>query len=74
MVEKVGSALLGDPIIIIVDMDAMQFQETWNLFKKYTRLSFTDCSSIILAKAFGIKKIATFDAGFDAVQDLKRIY
>ncbi|MEK6867283.1 MAG: PIN domain-containing protein, partial [Nanoarchaeota archaeon] len=64
-IEKAGSALLNDPLITLLCMDFSQFQETWESFKKYKRLSFTDCSTVVLSDAFGIKSIASFDADFD---------
>lgn len=73
-IEKVGSALLHDPLITLLRMDFAQFQETWALFKKYEGLSFTDCSTIVVSNAFGIKAIASFDTDFDKGSGLKRVF
>jgi predicted nucleic acid-binding protein len=73
-IEKAGSALLNDPLITLLSMDSVQFQETWELFKKYTGLSFTDCSTIIISEGFGIKAVASFDSDFDKVSGLKRVF
>ena len=48
----------------IIYMDKNIFQKSWELFKQRKNLSFTDCTTIELMKAYGIKSIATFDSGF----------
>ncbi len=48
--------------------------ESWELMKKYSdqKFSFTDCSSFIIMKRYGIQKVCTFDkhfhiAGFEVI-------
>jgi len=65
----VGEALMNTSEIAKISRDI--FDSSWDLFKldkqhstneKY--LSFTDCTSVITAKTFGIRHIATFDSRF----------
>ncbi len=42
------------------------------LFKKYEKLSFTDCTNIALMLDFNIKTIYSFDKGFDAIPRIIR--
>ncbi len=57
---------------VLVKIDESDFEETWNLFRKQegTKLSFTDCSNLVIMKRMGIKSIATFDEGFDKIKEV----
>ncbi len=47
--------------IIPVTLDV--FMEAWGLFSKHApRISFTDATSVVVAKLYGLEYIATFDA------------
>ena len=51
--------------VAYVYLDKEVFLQSWGLFKISSNLSFTDCSTIILAKEFSIKNAASFDSDFD---------
>ena len=60
---EVGEYLLGSEIEMI-EVKTEVFNAAWELFKKRKNLSFTDCTTIELIKAHGIKHLASFDQGF----------
>ncbi|MFA4820006.1 MAG: PIN domain-containing protein [Candidatus Aenigmatarchaeota archaeon] len=66
---KLGTSLKKSVLIKLNDKD---FEETWELFKKQadTKLSFTDCSSLVIMKRLGIKNIATFDEDFKKIREI----
>lgn len=70
--SKLGTVLKKSAITKITDKD---FEETWELFKKQadTRLSFTDCSNLVIMKRLGIKNIATFGEDFKKIKEINVI-
>ena len=70
---KVGKMLLDR--IEIVQVDAENFNSSWNIFEKQhdSHLSFTDCTNVATMKAFGITRIATFDQDFKSISDISII-
>ena len=72
-IHEIGDALLAEESITFLKVDAEIFQKAWDLFKKFNALSFTDCTSIILAQEYNIKNIASFDADFDRMSFLRRL-
>ncbi len=64
-IMDIGDALLGDETIELLKVDKEVFMQSWGLFKISSNLSFTDCTTIILAKDFNVKNIASFDSDFD---------
>ena len=64
-ITDIGDALLGDATIELLKVDKEVFLQSWGLFKISSNLSFTDCTTIILAKDFNVKNIASFDSDFD---------
>ena len=72
-IKEIGDALLAEESIKLLKIDLHIFLESWESFKKLNKLSFTDCTTIILAKEFGIKNIASYDSGFDRITFIKRI-
>ena len=64
-IMDIGDALLGDETIELLKVDKEVFMQSWGLFKISSNLSFTDCTTIILANAFNVKNIASFDSDFD---------
>jgi len=72
-IKEFGDALLSGEDIKILRTNESVFLQSWDLFKKSDKLSFTDCTTIILAKEFGIKNIATFDSDFDRAGNLRRV-
>ena len=71
-IMDIGDALLGDETIELLKVDKEVFMQSWGLFKISSNLSFTDCTTIILAKDFNVKNIASFDSDFDRF-NMKRI-
>lgn len=53
----------------MIKIDDKLFEEAWEVFKqqKNTKLSFTDCTILVLMKKRGIKNIATFDEDFKKI-------
>lgn len=72
-IREIGDALLAEESINFLRVNESLFMESWEFFKKHNNLSFTDCTTAILAKEFGIKNIASFDSGFDKIDSIKRI-
>ena len=70
--SKLGTSLKKSSMTKINDKD---FEETWELFKKQTdtKLSFTDCSNLVIMKRMGIKNIATFDGDFRKIKEINVI-
>lgn len=73
IISELGEALLSEKDIKFFRISENIFLQSWQLFKKLKRYSFTDCTTIVLAKEFGIDYIATFDSDFDKVPYIKRV-
>lgn len=58
---KVGEALRQSPRTEILPIDKDIFEASWKLFAASRRLSFTDCTSLVLMRALGIQIAFTFD-------------
>lgn len=69
---KIGKYLF-DSEILLARVDHFIFEKAWELFQNTKELSFTDCTSIAFMQIFGIKKIATFDKGFNKIKDIQVI-
>jgi len=81
LVHDLETLILGDDQLAkILYMDEKSVQMTCTEFNKFNRtvktkhefLSFTDVSSIVLCRTYGIEQIISFDPHFDAF--LTRIY
>ncbi len=73
--SKKTTVKLGEKIInstYMLNVSAPVFQMSWDLFKKL-KMSFTDCTNIILALTYGIKNMATFDKDFKKIDNLNVI-
>jgi predicted nucleic acid-binding protein len=57
-----GEYILNSEINLL-NVDEKCFFESWNLFEK-VKMSFTDCTCLLLMKLYGIGNIMTFDMGF----------
>lgn len=72
----VGRLILGDEelprFVDILFVDRVVFNRAWEIFLKYGRLSFTDCTSVVVMDEYEIGHIASFDSGFDGV--VERLY
>ena len=67
LVTDIGEFILNSPRINLLHLNETEFLATWELFLKYfdDRLSFTDCSLLVMAKLFGSNVyLATFDSHF----------
>lgn len=62
--NEIGNYLLNS--VEMANVDKEVFKHTWELSKKFEKLSFTDCSSICLIKYYNITYIATFDSDFSS--------
>ena len=72
-IKEIGDSLLADETIELLRADKEIFLQSWELFKKSSNLSFTDCITITLVKEFKIKSLASFDSGFDRITSIRRI-
>ncbi len=50
-----------------INIDEITFARASTIFKKYPGLSITDASTVAVMEELGIKKIYTFDKGFDSI-------
>ena len=62
--RKIGKEILESDLEII-NITPELFEKSWKLFNERENLSFTDCSTVVVARQFRIKNIATFDSGFN---------
>ena len=72
-IEEFGNILLEGESIKMLRVDTAVFMQSWVLFKRSEGLSFTDCTSVVLARESGIKSIASYDSDFDKLPSLKRL-
>jgi predicted nucleic acid-binding protein len=64
----IGEFILSSPRIIELRVSGDAFNAAWELKSLKERfLSFTDCTSLALMEKNGIKRIASFDSGFDGL-------
>jgi predicted nucleic acid-binding protein len=64
--KNAGQAII-DRDLTLLQLTQKEFDEAWELFSHYPKLSFTDCVNIIMAKATHCDAIATFDAAYKDV-------
>jgi predicted nucleic acid-binding protein len=58
--------------MILLKVEHKHIAMAIELFKKYDKLSFTDCTNIALMLDFGIKTIYSFDKEFDSIPKIIR--
>jgi len=65
----VGEYLIKSPRIIKLWVAKENFDAAWENFQKFKDrpMSFTDCTSLALAKKNNISQIMSFDSGFDGL-------
>ena len=66
---------IGDYLLKEIELKRIElpvFLLSWELSKKFDKLSFTDCSNIALMKHYNIDYLATFDSGFDGIVKVLR--
>ena len=63
---KFGKSVIEEQAAILTFVNESQFNRSWILFQKLSAfgLSFTDCTSHIIARELGVNKIASFDRHF----------
>jgi predicted nucleic acid-binding protein len=61
---RLGMDILSSKSIVMLRVDENTIQESWELYRQRddVKLSFTDATCVILAKAHGITSIFTYDA------------
>jgi uncharacterized protein len=66
-----GKYIIESPRITKIWVTEDTFNQTWKKFRdlKDKPLSFTDCNSLVLMETRGIKKIMSFDQGFDGLTE-----
>ncbi len=74
IIKNIGDSLLEEESISLLKIDNNVFLQSWSLFKKMKTLSFTDCTTILLAQQFNVKNIASFDTDFNKISLLQRVY
>jgi uncharacterized protein len=75
---ELGNAILSSHSIVLLKVDGEALAESWDLYKERSevQLSFTDCTTAILAKRHGIIDLYTYDdkdfqpLGFHTVSSL----
>ena len=63
--SEIGEYLLSN--LEFKEVDPLLFQISWQLSKKFSDLSFTDCTNLVLMQHYNINHLATFDSGFDGL-------
>ena len=60
---ELGNAILSSESIVLLKVDEQALTESWDLYKERSQvnLSFTDCTTAILARRHGIIEIYTYD-------------
>ena len=56
-----------------INIDEITFARASTIFKKYPGLSITDASTVAVMEELGIKKVYTFDKGFDMIDWIVRM-
>ena len=64
-------AYIKESQINLVYIDPLTFDLAWELFKHTSKLSFTDCTTLVYMKLLGIKKVATFDKAFNEIKKIE---
>ncbi len=66
LAEKVGATLLDPRITDLVHVTADDESEAWRLFleRPDQRYSFTDCTSFVLLRRLGLRRVAALDEDF----------
>ncbi len=54
-------------------IDEITFARASTIFKKYPGLSITDASTVAVMEELGIKKVYSFDKGFDMIDWVVRL-
>src|SRR3989449_4088679 len=62
---ELGNAILSSESIVLLKVDGQALTESWSLYKERSQvnLSFTDCTTAVLARRHGIVDLYTYDDG-----------
>ncbi len=72
--KKVVSALSSSRVVELLMVGQQNFADSLSEYSSQkTKLSVTDCSSIVLMKEHSIEYIASFDSDFDSVKGISRL-
>lgn len=65
-----GTDILSSKTIVLLKIDGDALKESWELYKQRAEinLSFTDCSTAVLARTHGISDIFTYDDDFNSLR------
>ncbi len=69
----VGEAMLDSPHLETVFVDEDVFNAAHHIFRRYRQLSFADAVSVVIIRESKSPGIFSFDSGFDAVRDVRRL-
>ncbi len=60
---ELGNAILSSESILLLKVDKQALEESWDLYKERNQvnLSFTDCTTAVLARRHGIVELYTYD-------------
>lgn len=67
---ELGTDLFGSKTIVLLKVDESTLRGSWELYKQRAEinLSFTDCSTGVLARTHGVSDIFTYDDDFNALR------
>ena len=67
---ELGTDIFGSKTIVLLKVDESTLKGSWELYKQRVKvnLSFTDCSSAVLARTHGISDIFTYDDDFNSLR------
>lgn len=69
-----GEHLLQDKDLSLIGISKVDFQEAWEVFKKYKHLSFTDATTLVIMKRYSITHLCSFDSDFDTFRKIERVH
>jgi len=63
---EIGNRLLGSPLVSLIHVDEVIFDEAWCYFTRHSDKSYslTDCASFVVMKRLRIRDALTFDKHF----------
>lgn len=70
--KEVLEEIVGSEIELL-KIEQKHLPVAFEIFKKYEKLSFTDCTTVALMLDLEIKEIYSFDNGFDGVPKIIRL-
>ena len=67
---ELGTDILNSKTMVLLKVDGDILKGSWELFKQRAeiKLSFTDCSTAVLARTHGVSDIFTFDDDFNSLR------